>query len=118
MLLKDGFKAMFRGGFSLWLSKQILDLGNSLSEITYFQYEGWRYLTPSALIASQLAAHPLMVISARVMYNQSNGTDKNMFKCIKNIFKHHGFMGFYRGFVPITILTVALRYEHFYFMLY
>ena len=52
------------------------------------------------------------------MYNQSNGQDKNMLKCIQNTFRNQGIMGFYRGFVPLTMITVALNYEKYYYLMY
>jgi hypothetical protein len=45
MILKDNFKALFRGGFSLAISKYILDLGTSLSVDTkiYYEHQGNTY---------------------------------------------------------------------------
>jgi len=92
MILKDGFKALFRGGFFLAVSKYILDLGTSLSVDNSLyhrqQSQAWDLYSPSYLCLTQILAHPLMVISARVMYNQTNSQDKNIFKSVKNTFKH------------------------------
>lgn len=41
-----------------------------------------------------------------------------MLKSIRNTFKIQGLMGFYRGFVPLTIFTVALNYEKYYYLVY
>ena len=93
-------------------------MGTDLCGMYYYSENGVLMKAPSILLLTQILAHPLLVISARVMYNQSNGHDKNMFKCVKNTFKTQGIAGFYRGFVPLTLLTIALRYEHFYYMVY
>jgi hypothetical protein len=57
--------------------------------------------------------HPLYVIAARVHYSVHYPTqelrdgNKNIFKAIKNIKKTYGWKGFYKGFIPQSILTFA-----------
>jgi len=82
-----------------------------------FRYLAYKYLWTLPVFAGLAISHPLTVIGMQVMYAPHHTKISmqkdfsNVLKTARNIKKHMGNQGYWRGFVPSIMISVCIYFD-------